>query len=258
MSIKIENLNYTINKKNILSDISLEINNFELVSIIGPNGSGKTTLLKLISGELKPNNGEIKFNNNILENFTIEERSKQRSVMTQSPKIIYDFNVEEIIRMGWLYEIKDSLSKKKYKLALEEVSRKCLIEDLLDRNFNHLSGGEQKRVHFARTLIQIYNNEKTVKDKFMFLDEPTSNLDLFHELKLIKLIKHEVGNGLGVMLIIHNLNLAFKFSNKICILDKGKIIFFGKPNDVNEETLSIVFKIPIFFDKINKNIIMQD
>ena len=213
MSIKSKQVNFSVNGKKILEDISISLNSGEILSLVGPNGSGKSTFLKILSGDLKPTAGDIFYNDIEINNISILNRAKMRSVMTQSPQIVYDFTAREIIEMGWISK-GDSHKSNLFDGALNKIIKICDLREFIDRKFNFLSGGEKRRVHFARTLIQVWNDNLQNDPSFMFLDEPTSNLDLYHELKLLKILKNESKKGKGILLIIHNLNLAFKFSDK--------------------------------------------
>ena len=242
MSIVIKNISYSIENKNILENINLRINNNEILTMLGPNGSGKSTLIKLISGDMKPSSGDIIFDKRNINDIKIEERASIRSVMSQSQDIIYDYSVKEIIEMGWVEKMKKNIGR--FSKYLEIVSEECKVKHLLKRNFNTLSGGEQRRVHVARTLIQVYNNKN---DKlYILLDEPTANLDLFYEIQLIKLMRDQAKKGFGVVMVLHNLNLAYRFSDQILLLENGKVKSVGKPNKVmTEENIRNVYKIPI-------------
>tara|TARA_B100000927_G_scaffold144376_1_gene116532 strand:- start:3987 stop:4358 length:372 start_codon:yes stop_codon:yes gene_type:complete len=104
MSIDVQNISYEINNNQILKNVSLKIDQGKICSILGPNGSGKSTLVKVISGDLKPQNGFIFFNDRDLKDISIGDRAKIRSVMSQSQQIFFDFSVREIIEMGWIEE----------------------------------------------------------------------------------------------------------------------------------------------------------
>ena len=254
MSIKAKNLSFAYSDKTILSDISLEVISGEILTVVGPNGSGKSTFLKLLSGDLQPTQGNIFYHEEALQEISIMNQAKMRSVMTQSTQIIYDYTVREIIEMGWINQ-GFTTSLRDFNSALTEVSKKCDVNDLLDMKFNYLSGGEKKRVHFARTLLQIWSKDHDMKKKYILLDEPSSNLDLYRELQLIKVLQNEAELGLGVLLIIHNLNLAMKYSNKIAVLNNGKIAYYGDNKGlIGNDLLSTVFNIPISVDKNLKGI----
>jgi|TARA_B110000003_G_scaffold265477_1_gene291369 iron complex transport system ATP-binding protein len=254
MSIEVQNISYKINNNQILKNVSLTIDQGKICSILGPNGSGKSTLIKIISGDIKPQKGFIFFNDKKLNDISIEDRAKIRSVMSQSQQIFFDFSVREIIEMGWIEEnrmyIKSNLNE-----SLQRVANECEISNLVDRKFNSLSGGEQRRVHFARTLIQLYNKIELNNKRFLILDEPTANLDLLHELKLIRKLKEKADEGFGVLIVLHDLNIAYNFSDKIALINNGEIKYKGLPDDIfSEEILTSIYKTTIKVDKKNKRI----
>ena len=253
MSIDINNISYSIKDLQILRDVSLTIKKNEVLSLLGPNGSGKSTLLKIISGDIKPQSGSVLFDKINLANINIVDRARIRSVMSQSQDIIYDFSVKEVIEMGWL-EGKEFITEK-FDNALHKVGVECEILHLFDKSFNQLSGGEKRKVHFARTLIQMYNKDFETKSRYIMLDEPTANLDISHELQLINILKKKTLEGFGVFLILHDLNLAYHFSDKIALINKGEICAFGTPDDVfKENILTEIYGIDIKFDSATKKI----
>jgi len=251
MSITIKNISYNIQTKKIINDISIKVDNGEIVSIIGPNGAGKSSLIKIISGDIQPTKGAVIFNKVNLNLISIKERAKMRSVMSQSHNIVFNFLVKEVIEMGWI-----SSEKKEnniFQECLENVAHECGIDNLLNRTFNSLSGGEKRRVHFARTLIQLYNRFDNIKSKYMLLDEPTANLDLYHEIKLMKLLQKKAKEGLGILMVLHNLNLAYKISNKIAIIHNGKLKCFDVPEKCcSNKILTHVYQTPINVNHKNK------
>jgi len=254
MSIKVQNIFYEINNNKILKNVSLTIDTGKICSILGPNGSGKSTLVKLISGDIKPQNGFIFFNDRNLNDISIEDRAKIRSVMSQSQQIFFDFSVREIIEMGWIEE-NGMYSISDINESLQKVAKECEVYSLLDRRFNNLSGGEQRRVHFARTLIQLYNKIELNNKRYLILDEPTANLDLLHELKLIKKLKAKANEGFGVLVVLHDLNIAYNFSDQIALINNGEILHKGPPDDViSDEILTSIYRMPIKVDKQNKRI----
>ena len=248
MSISIDSVSLNINGANIIKDISFTMNPGELITILGPNGSGKSTLLRVISGDLLPTKGEVAIDNVPLSNMSFKTQALKRSVMSQSQQILYDYSVQEIIEMGWV-DYADNGSVEIIKQKCIKVAEECFVDHLMKRNFNTLSGGEQRRVHFARTLLQIDHQYDSIENRYMFLDEPTANLDLLFELQLIRLLKAKAEKGIGVLLIIHDLNLASKFSDKIAILKKGKLSAFGEPLEVfKSKTLSDIFGLAMDVD----------
>ncbi len=231
MSIKAKRVSLFRGKRLVLSDIELEIESGEILGVIGPNGSGKTTLLNLLAGDFPASSGAILYENILINNYALVDRAKYRSVMSQQQEIMFSYSVKEIVEMGIVGEYgisKNSSINKK----IEHIFELMQLKELKDRNVRTLSGGEQQRVHLARALAQIWQADTYSNPRFLLLDEPTSNLDLAHEIKVIEILKEEVRKGLGVMVIFHDLNLTAHFANRVALLAKGKISALGTPEKV--------------------------
>ena len=248
MTIEVNRISYEINNFSILRDISLEIKGGEILSIIGPNGSGKSTLMKVLAGDIIPDSGSVIINGKNLNDIEISSRAIVRSMMSQTQNIVYDFDVREIIEMGWLESSIDQ-AHGHFENAIKLISNECGIDHLLKRKFNSLSGGEQRMVHFARTLLQSNGLQKNLQ-KYIFFDEPTANLDIKRELNILNVIRKKAKEGFGIFVVLHDLNLAYNFSDRIILIKDGKINKMGDPNDVfKDEILSEVYEVPVYFDK---------
>ena len=257
MSINSKNISLFYDEKEILKDISIEIKEGKITTLIGPNGAGKSSFLNIISGDLDFYNGDVFYNQRNLAEINIQEKAFLRSVMAQSQAIVFDFSVREIVEMGWLEKgnVKYSYN---FKTALKEILEECDIDYLKNRKFNTLSGGEQRRVHFARSLLQLWRESNSVDPCYLMLDEPTSNLDLFHQIKMMNAIKKLSNEGVGIFMILHDLNLAFKYSDYIAILKNGKIVSFGEPMSIiNGDILSNTFGVKIQVNKKDDNIFIN-
>ena len=139
LSINVKNLYYSVKEINILKNINLCINPGEILTIIGPNGAGKSTFVKLVAGDFKPSSGKILYDENNLENLSLEEKANLRSVMSQNQNVYFDFDVKEIVGMGW---IGNNYKRCEYDDNFKTISKECFIEDLLNKKFKNLSGGE--------------------------------------------------------------------------------------------------------------------
>ena len=157
MSINSKNISLFYDEKEILKDISIEIKEGKITTLLGPNGAGKSSFLNIISGDLDFYNGDVFYNQRNLAEINIQEKAFLRSVMAQSQAIVFDFSVKEIVEMGWF--IKYSYN---FKTALKEILEECDIDYLKNRKFNTLSGGEQRRVHFARSLLQLWRSTQLI------------------------------------------------------------------------------------------------
>ena len=248
MSIEVKNLSYKTGSKYLIKNISFNIAENKILTIIGPNGAGKSTLIKLLSGDMPATKGNILFDEKNLNSISIQDRAFMRSVMSQSQEIIFDFSVKEVIEMGWLNK-GDSSYFSQFDTVVNKVARECSVESFLERSFSTLSGGEKRRVHFARTLIQLWRPSNSVEPRYMFLDEPTANLDILYEAKMMRLIQKKKNEGAGVVLVLHDLNLAARFSDNIALIKEGSLIDFGAPEEIlTESALSFAYELPMVVD----------
>ena len=242
MTINISSVDLNYGEVQILKNIDFKIKPGKIVSIVVPNGAGKSSLLNVISGNIEPSNGEVFYNGVPLQDITIMERAAIRSVMGQHNHVVYDFSVQDILEMGWISQNLSSPNNNRFESNLKSNFEECYLSDLLNRKFNKLSGGEQRRVHFARGMMQLNNSINLQHPKYFLLDEPISSMDIYFELHVMEIIRKIANTGIGVLIIIHDLNLASKFSDEIILMAKSKVIKAGIPSKVFEEkTLSDVY-----------------
>ncbi len=230
--------NITINYGNvkIIDNISLDIKKGEFVSVIGPNGAGKSTILKAITRSIEINNGYIYLNGKDINSFLHKERAKIIGFVPQEYNIPFNFTVQDIVSMGRNPYMKRMHKEKgEDKKIVENSLRKTNTLQFRNKSFNNLSGGEKQRVVTARALAQ--------EPEILILDEATSNLDIHHQLELLELIYWlNRENGLTVLAVMHDLNLASRFSDRLILLNKGQIFKEGKPKEVlTEKVLSKVY-----------------
>ncbi|MEX1376991.1 MAG: heme ABC transporter ATP-binding protein [Eubacteriales bacterium] len=251
--IEIKNVCFSYdNKRNAIDTINLSIEQGEIFTIIGPNGSGKSTLLKCISGYLNSDSGTIDVNGKNIKKCTAKEIAKTMALMQQHFALDYDFTVMEVVLMGRNPHIKrlKSESKDDYEIANESL-KKAEIYHLKSRNITTLSGGEWQRMILARALCQ--------QSSIMLLDEPVAGLDIKHQINLMSIVaKLSKQNKISAVCVLHDLNLANNYSDKIALLKNGKIYTVGKPDDVmTVENLEYVYetKINIILDNGRKIIV---
>tara|TARA_B000000565_G_scaffold87842_1_gene64259 strand:- start:141 stop:914 length:774 start_codon:yes stop_codon:yes gene_type:complete len=245
MSLSLKSVSLKLNNRQILKDVSLEINEGEIVSVIGPNGAGKSTLLNVLTGDISPDSGDIIYDNKQLNKISIQERAFTRSVMSQMQTLVFNFNVKDVIEMGWLQRGNSDFSSN-FSMAFEAVTTECNVHNLVHRKFNSLSGGEQRRVHFARTLLQLWRPSQSNDPRYLLLDEPTANLDLSSEMLLMNILKARASSNIGILIILHDLNLASHFADKIAIMKDGEIKAFGKPEEImTDDFLTSIYEVPI-------------
>jgi len=254
LSIKAESISITLGQRQILDNVSIEIPEGQIIGIVGPNGAGKSTLLNILSGDLESSSGSVFYDGKLLGEISIQQRAFTRSVMAQIQPLVFDFSVKEIIEMGWLLKGATQLMAE-FDHAVKEISVACDVDSILERKFNKLSGGEQRRVHFARTLLQLWRPSESVRPRYLLLDEPTANLDLSFEVLLMNILRNRASKNYGILVILHDLNIAAKFCDKTAVLKNGKLLCFGCPKEVlTESLLSEVYGLPIKIDN-HSNII---
>ena len=233
---KITNFSCGYPNRFVLKDITFEIEKGQFVGIIGPNGSGKTTLFKGISGELPTISGSSMLNDQHIQKMNLREKAQNIAVVTQNIEV-GNMTVEEYILMGRMpYRKQFQFFESSDDFAIaEKYIRLTGIEDLRDKNMNALSGGEQQLAGIARALTQ--------EPQLLLLDEPTSHLDITHQVQILNLIRRLSENlGLTVLMIIHDLNLAGEYCDSLIMMQKGGIRKMGNPHEVlNYEDIEAVY-----------------
>jgi iron complex transport system ATP-binding protein len=227
-----------------LEGISFSLPRGGLGGIIGPNGSGKTTLLKGLTGELKSRNGHVELNNQNLTSMSLKEKARNVAVVTQFSDLV-SLPVEEYVLMGRLpyrspwqfFETKEDLQIAEHYMGLTNILhlRKKLI--------NQLSGGELQLASIARALTQ--------EPELLLLDEPTSHLDITHQVQILNLIQQlNTDMDLTVLMIIHDLNLAGEYCDYLVLMDQGKVYIQGGPHEVLDYThIEQVYKTVVVTQK---------
>jgi iron complex transport system ATP-binding protein len=240
----LNNIRVDIGDQTILHPLSLDLDEGQLCMIVGPNGAGKTTLLRALTGELLPASGSIEFNRRPLNSWPRKPLARTRAVLPQSSILEFPFTVYDVVEMGRMPHITGDDENRE---ITEQVMEVCDCIHLRERAFTYLSGGEQQRVQIARALAQVWKDEDNL-NRFLLLDEPISALDLSHQYSILKTftgLAHD--RGIGIICIVHNLNLATQFADRCIILDQGRLVADGPPAGVfTEETLSNVFDLDIW------------
>ncbi|MGI5901612.1 MAG: heme ABC transporter ATP-binding protein [Desulfitobacteriia bacterium] len=221
-----EQLSFSYDQNPVFKDLNLEITKGSFITIIGPNGSGKSTLLKNISAEYTPQKGAVFLEAQNLLAINKKHLAREMAVVPQDSTGEFSFSVWETVLMGRIPHQKKFQPDSREDLAITRRAMELTnVWHLRERFINELSGGEKQRVIVARALAQ--------SPKIILLDEPTSHLDLQHQLELLELLSNlNKTQGLTVIAVLHDLNLAAQYSQKIILLNRGKIIAYGDPSQV--------------------------
>jgi len=248
MKLRVDSLNVDYGDKKAVKNVSFNINDGEIATIIGPNGSGKSTLIKAISRCLKPTDGNIYLDDTNINDMNTKVIAQKLAVLPQVKNISSDISVEELVSYGRYPNLKfGKKMSKEDKDIIEWALEKTGLINMRKRFAVSLSGGERQRAWIAMTLAQ--------KAKILILDEPTTFLDISYQLEVLELIK-ELNETLGitVVMVLHDLNQAVRYSDKILVINDGELCGFGKPNNVLSRCLlKNIFKIDadIYDDKVN-------
>jgi iron complex transport system ATP-binding protein len=228
----------------LLASVSVTIEAGELVVVVGPNGAGKSTLLSLLAGDLRPDEGVITLGGRPLQELSLAERAELRAVVGPPPALAFDYTVSDVVAMGWIHgELFGQVAPAR---ALDAVLETCELGALAQRAFHSLSSGEQQRAQFARGWLQLWRPGGDRTPRWLLLDEPNANLDVAHGLALLEDLRSLAGHGLGVLAVLHDLDLAARYADRIVLLDGGKVVACGAPASVmTAERLSAVYGTPV-------------
>lgn len=249
--IELKNITYSYNKKNnILENISLNIKKGKITTIIGQNGSGKSTLFNILSNNLKNYFGDVVIDNRNLKNYTRKELAKKIAVVYQNNKTLEELTVLEAVSYGrmpyqnLLFNKQSEEDVEKINFALNAMNLYSLKNELV----SNLSGGQLQRVYIAIALAQ--------DTKIIILDEPTVYLDIKYQKMIMELLKNiNKKYGITILMILHDINQALKYSDDIFIISNKKIINDGNKNNILcSDILDKVFDVPI--EKTNDDILI--
>lgn len=215
-----------IRSATLVDGVSLQIRGGETVAIVGPNGAGKSTLLRMLSGDLRCTGGAIALKGKPLASYTSQELARHRVMLSQHVNVSFPFSVEEIVGMG-----AGDRARASVRPLVDAAIAELELEKLRHRELPTLSGGEQQRAHFARVLVQLACGEAAHGPGVLLLDEPTSSLDLRFQINLVEIAKTRARNGTAVVAVLHDLNLAVRFADRIIVLRRGSVVADGTPQD---------------------------
>lgn len=219
------------------TDVTVELG--RLVCIIGPNGAGKSTLLGLLTGELKPTTGNVALDGQRLNEWAPAELAARRAVVSQATELAFPFTVREVVGLGAISMGSMAMNlevERAIDLSIERVGLGALAQ----RSYTSLSGGERQRTHLARALCQLETVMVRDDSRYLFLDEPTASLDLGHQLALMdQVTRLKSEEQIGIVAVVHDLNLAARYADEIVLMASGQIIRRGAPaSAVDDRALS--------------------
>ena len=229
-----------------VQDISLEVRGGDFTAVLGPNGSGKTTLMRLALGVVTPDAGTARVLERRAHEWSRRDLARRVAVMPQREDNLFPQRVRETVLLGRYPHLSLwGTAGDADRAAVDRALVRCDVEQLADRSIWSLSGGEYQRVRLARALAQ--------EPSLLVLDEPTSSLDVRHEMELFELLRALVDSqGLAVLFITHEVNLAARYADRVVLLAAGRAAATGSPEQVlTAERLEAVFQWPIRIERID-------
>jgi iron complex transport system ATP-binding protein len=234
-------ISYHIKQKHLVKNVSFSIQSNELVVIMGANGAGKSTLLKIIAGAIPPSGGDLFFSGKKISHYSAAELSKKRAILSQHYHIAFPISVHDLVMMG-RYPYIDTIDTKTNELIADQSMEIMQISNLRNRDYNTLSGGEAQKAQMSRVMAQITNEHD--EEKLLLLDEPVSHLDIKHQHELLSVAKKLLNNKTAVIAVLHDINLAIKYADRIFFMKQGELIHaVTKKEPVTASILKDIFDI---------------
>lgn len=230
-------VSYRVNGRQILHDVSLDVAPGEVLALIGPNGAGKSTLLSLLAGDTTPSSGQITLGGRPLADYRPVELARTRAMLLQHTAVAFSYTVRQVVHMGrapWRGTAQAEQDSEIIAAALDDTD----TVHLADRDVRTLSGGEAGRAHLARVFAQ--------RTPLLLLDEPTAALDILHQEQTLIRARAYARSGVAVIVVLHDLDLAASYSDRLVLLAGGQVAVQGRPQQVcTAERLSEVYGHPI-------------
>ena len=225
--IACRNVALTLGGHTVLEDVTLDLERGELLGIVGPNGAGKSSLLEIMGGVRGADGGHVKLDDRELGSFDKRALAKERALMLQHTHVSFDFTVEELVLLGRSAHepVETAACRAMAERAIESVgltSRAAL-------SIESLSGGERQRAHLARVLTQVGMGET---GRYLLLDEPVSSQDPYWQLSVLERLQRLAKSGLGIAVVLHDLNLAARFCDSLALFSGGRLLQKGTPREV--------------------------
>ncbi|WP_312394680.1 heme ABC transporter ATP-binding protein [Chryseobacterium sp.] len=238
--VKAEQISYKHKDFFILNEVDVTLGYGEFLAIVGPNGAGKSSLLSVLANEVKSDQ-KILFKDKNIRDWKVAELSKHKAKFSQHNSNDIPLEVKDVVMMG-RYPYFDAQPRQEDHEAMNNMMYETDVYHLKDREYNTLSGGEKQRVHLSRVMAQLQND---ITNKLVFLDEPLNNLDVKHQYKALEIIKNFTKKENSAIVVLHDLNLAAQFADKILLMKSGRVAAYGTPTEVfTAKTISDAYNFP--------------
>lgn len=242
--IKVEGLSKAYQQNKVVDDVDININKGEITSLIGPNGAGKSTVLAMISRLIEKDQGRIKIDNEDIASMKSNDLAKKLAILKQTNHTDLKISVRQLVSFGRFPYSKGKL-KKDDRIMIDRALSYLGLTEIQHKYLGELSGGQRQRAYIAMTIAQ--------DTDYILLDEPLNNLDMKHSVQIMKILKRLVKEmNKTIVIVIHDINFASCYSDRIIAIKEGKVEIEGSKNEViNELTLSDIYDLDIKIQEIN-------
>lgn len=240
--LELENIGFSYADHVVLKGVSFAAHSGEFVAVLGANGAGKSTLVKIASGYIKPDSGKVLLNGRNINSYSPAELARTRAVCEQENVLDFDYSVLDTVCLGRFamsgFWGVDSRTREIAQEALREVG----LGGFENKSYLNLSGGEKRRVQLARVIAQILDSPA---GRLLLLDEPTANLDPLHSRTTMQICKNLCARGACCVAVVHSVNLAMDFADKILMIKNNSLFRFGDTAEIlTEENISALYQMP--------------
>lgn len=229
--ISARNVSVHVGGKRLIEHVTLDVPAGGVVALIGPNGAGKSTLFKALTGEARLCGGSILIDGCDVAALSPRDLAQRRAVVPQTSHLQFPFSVEEVVLLGASvpgFGHRDGGMRGAAAKAMAAAD----VAHLASRDYPTLSGGERQRVHLARALCQLWNAPPVGATRALLLDEPTSSLDIAHQLLILDAAREEARTGIAVLIVLHDFNLAARYADRIGLMWNGRLAALGSPEEI--------------------------
>lgn len=241
--LEASNITVQIGQATLLSDVSAKLKPGEIVAVVGPNGAGKSTLLNVLSGDQKVAQGEVRLEDKLLTDYSRQSLAKKRAVLPQQSSLAFPFFVQDVVLMGRSPHLDGGAETEADYRIVHEALVATEVKHLENRIYTTLSGGERQRVQLARILTQVWERSAPC---YLLLDEPVSALDLAHQHSMLKFVRKFAADVVGVLVVLHDLNLALQYCDDVWVLKAGRLYAAGKVDQtLTVQLIENVFDISV-------------
>jgi iron complex transport system ATP-binding protein len=246
--VELRDISYSAGGTRILEDVSVQFKPGTFNVILGPNGAGKSTLLRIATGLVPPTHGSVHYDGRAIDSFDAMELARMRAVLSQHVELAFPMGAADIVMMG-RYPHYDRVATVRDRQIVEEALELVGMTAKRDQPYPTLSGGEQQKIQLARVLAQIWSRDSDGSHagdggRLLFLDEPTSSLDVHYQLHLLEVARSLLGHGCTVIAILHDLNVALEYGDHFVLLDRGRVALDTEdPASMPQEQLEQIFQV---------------